>query len=166
MTSQNPTTAGSRPVAPLRPPRSGVGLYFLLLAVQTAGAAIILGNGVPIYRQLARDFARHQPQPGILWWEVAGVALIQTGYWLRPRLQLGPPQVCHVFISHLAGFVARLTFILASSTFALMFFVRFDQLPLTPPRIVMVLALLFSMFCYTLELERLAKAFQGPEGKT
>jgi len=66
---------------------------------------------------------------------------------------------------HLAGFVARLSFILASSTFAVMFFVRFEQLSLPPHRILMVLALLFSLFCYTLELERLARAIQGAEGR-
>ena len=71
----------------------------------------------------------------------------------------------HIVAGHLAGFVARLSFILASSTFAVMFFVRFEQLSLPPHRILMVLALLFSLFCYTLELERLARAIQGAEGR-
>jgi hypothetical protein len=59
--------------------------------------------------------------------------------------------------------VARLSFILASSTFAIMFLVRFEQLVLSPRRITLVLALLFSMFCYTLELDRLARSLHGPE---
>ena len=64
-------------------------------------------------------------------------------------------------VGHLAAFVARLSFILASSTFAVMFFVRFDQLSLPLHRILLVVALLFSLFCWTLELERLAKALHG-----
>jgi hypothetical protein len=110
---------------------------FALLSVQTAGAGIVLANGVPIYRQLASDFANHQPRPGILWWAVAAVGLIQVAYWLRVRFQ--PPLAAsgHVVIGHLAAFVARLSFILASSTFGVVFFVRFEQLSLPPHRILM-----------------------------
>jgi len=140
-------------------------LYALLLGVQTAGAVILIINGAPIYRQIARDFAAHRPHPGILWWAVAAVALIQIGYWSRRRLQLSPPQRGHVMIGHLVGFSARLIFVLASSSFALLFLIRFDQLSVPPRRVAMLLALLFSLFCYTLELERLARALNGTEAK-
>lgn len=140
-------------------------MYPFLLAVQTAGAAMVLVNGVPVYRQITTDFAHHQPRPGILWWAVAAVALMQVGYWLRVRLQPPMPASSHVLIAHLAAFVARLSFILASSTFTIVFFVRFEQLSLPPRRILMMLVILFSMFCWTSELERLAKALQGTEGK-
>jgi len=125
----------------------------------------VLVNGVPICRQLTSDFAHHEPQPGILWWAVATVALIQVGYWLRVRLRPPMPGSGHVLIAHLAAFVARLSFILASSTFTVVFFVRFEQLSLPPRRVFMMLALLFSMFCWTLELERLAKALHRTEEK-
>jgi len=141
-------------------------LYFFLLAVETAGAAIILANGVPIYRQLASDFANHRPEPGILWWGVVAVVLIQTSYWIRMRLQPRMPRNAHVVLGHLASFVARLSFIFASSSFTVLFLIRFEQLSLSPHRILMVLALLFSLFCYTLELERLARSLYGTEGKT
>jgi len=62
----------------------------------------------------------------------------------------------------LAFFVARLSFIFASASFTVIFFARFDQLSPPPHRILIVLALLFSFFCYTLELERLAKALSPP----
>ncbi|MGN6554554.1 MAG: hypothetical protein ACTHLW_12670 [Verrucomicrobiota bacterium] len=101
------------------------------------------------------------PHPGIVWWAVVAVVLIQVAYWLRVRLQPPLPGGGHVVIGHMAAFFARLIFILASSTFAVMFFVRFDQLSLPPHRVLLILSLLFSMFCWTLELERLAKALQG-----
>ena len=145
--------------------RNGLGLYFLLLAVQTAGAAIVLVHGVPIYRKLAGDFANHRPDPGILWWAVVAVVLIQTSYWIRMRLQPRMPRNAHVVLGHLASFVARLSFIFASSSFTVLFLVRFDQLSLPPHRILMVFALLFSLFCYTLELERLARSLHSTEGK-
>ena len=140
-------------------------MYPFLLALQTAVAAMVLVNGAPIYRQITTDFAPHQPRPVILWWAAAAVVLIQVGYWLRVWLQPPMPGSTHVLIAHLAAFVARLSFILASSTFTVVFFVRFEQLSLPPRRILMMLALLFSMFCWTSELDRLAKALQGTEGK-
>ena len=150
-------------VAPEAEPRRGLGFYFSLFAVQTVGAAIVLVNGVPIYRQIAGDFAKPEPHRGILWWAVAAVALIQVAYWLRVWLQPPLPRSGHVIIGHFAYFLARLSFIFASSTFAVVFFAHFEQLTLPPHRILMVLALLFSMFCWTLELERLAKALHGAE---
>ncbi len=138
-------------------------LYFLLLAVQTAGAALLLINGVPIYRQAVGDFSQHRPQPGILWWAVAAVGMIQGAYWTAMRLRVAPPKSGQVVIGHLAAFVARLSFIFASSSFTLIFIVRFEDLNLPFDRILMLLAMLFSMFCYTLELERLAKALHGLE---
>ncbi len=146
--------------------KQGAGTYFFLFGLQTVGMAMVFFKGVPIYRQLARDFAGHQPQPSILWWAAAAVGLIQAAYWARMRLQVSPSLVRQVLAGHLVSFAARLTFILASSTFGVMFLVRFDQLSLSPQRILMLLLLLFSVFCYTLELERLAKAFQGAEIKT
>ena len=154
-----------RPIAPPVRQRRRQGLYLFLVAAQTAGAAIVLVNGVPIYRQLVRDFSKHEPEPGILWWAVAAVALIQFAYWLRVWLQPSLPQSRHVVIGHLAYFVARLSFVFTSSTFAVVFLARYDQLNPSLPRTLVVLAMLFSLFCYTLELERLAKALHGTEGK-
>jgi len=138
-------------------------LYFLLLAVQTAGAGLLLNNALPIYRQAVGDFSKHRPHPGILWWAVAAVGMIQGAYWAAVRLRVGPPKRGHVVIGHLAAFVARLSFIFASSSFTLVFIVRFEDLGLPFDRILMILAMLFSMFCYTVELERLAKALYGIE---
>lgn len=155
MSNETPAAgAGSGPVA-----------YLSLVAVQTAGAAIVVANGVPIYRQITKDFAHHKPQPEILWWAIAALALMQTAYWLRVRLQPPMPRSAHVVIGHLAGFVARLSFILASSTFSVVFLVRFEELHFSTPRMLVLLGLLFAMFCYTLELEWLTRTLQKAEGK-
>jgi uncharacterized membrane-anchored protein len=161
MAIESTAAENNEPVARAMEAPRGPGLYLLLLAVQTAGVVMVLMNGVPIYRQMAGDFSKHQSQPGVLWWAVMAAALIQVAYWLRIRLQPPLPRGVHVVISHLVSFVARLSFVLASSSFAVMFLVRFEQLSLSPRRIALVLALLFSMFCYTLELDRLARSLQG-----
>src|SRR6266516_7764413 len=75
MASEN-TTAERIPAATAERRKSGgMGLYLSLVAVQTAGAAILLVNGVPVYRQITSDFAHHEPPPGVLWYAVAAVAL-------------------------------------------------------------------------------------------
>jgi hypothetical protein len=163
MATQGPAAESNPTTSRRGEKRCGLGVYYLLLAMQTGGASIVLINGIPIYRQMAGDFSKHQPQPAVLWWALVSVALIQIAYWLRLRLQPARPQGTHVLTSHLVSFVARLSFILASSTFGVMFFVRFEELSLSPSRISVVLALLFSMFCYTLELDGLARALQ-PRG--
>ncbi len=140
-------------------------MYLFLVALQAAGAAIILVNGAPIYRQMVKDFSRPEPHPGIGWWAVAAVAIMQGAYWLRIWHQPPLPQCRLVLASHLTSFLARLSFILASASFTVMFLVRFEELQPSLPRVVLLLAALFALFCYTLELERLAKALRHPEGK-
>ena len=156
--------------APETTPPTPTGLppvqYLGLVALQTVGAVIVLVNGVPIYRQIHRDVSHHEPNPSILWWALAAVVLIQGAYWIRIRLQPLMPRNGHVVLGHLAGFIARLSFVFTSSTFAVVFLARFDQLSLTWPRILLVIALLFSMFCYTLELERLGHALNGSNPAT
>ncbi len=138
-------------------------IYPLLLAVQTVGGVIVLVNGVPIYRQIVGSAGKPDPHPGILWWAVISVLLIQGAYWLRVWLRLVSPRGGYPFLGHLAQFAARLSFIFASSTFSTVFLARFEQLAFPPHRIAMVLLLLFSMFCWSLELERLARALNGTE---
>lgn len=144
-------------------PRTTPWIYPLLLAAQTAGATIVLANGIPIYRRLVGDTTTPDPHAGILWWAVAAVILIQSAYWLRVRLKPALPPGGFPVFGHLAQFAARLSFIFASSTFSVVFLARFEHLSLPPQRIAMILLLLFSMFCWTLELERLARALNGTE---
>lgn len=146
--------------------RPAAWIYPLLLAGQSTGAVMVLANGVPIYRRIVGDSSRLAPHPGILWWAVAAVVLIQVSYWLRVRLKPSLPPGGYPIFGHLAQFAARLSFVFASSTFSVVFVARFDQLSLPPHRIAMVLLLLFSMFCWTLELERLARALNGTESST
>lgn len=143
----------------------GLTTYFVLLAVQTAGAAMVLINAVPIYRQVVLDFSHHQSQPGILLWAVASVLLIQSAYWLRVKLQPPLPTKGNAFVGHIASFVARISFAFTNTTFLVVFINRFDDLTLSVWRIIGILVVLFSLSCWTLELERLAKALHGPKWK-
>jgi len=137
-------------------------LHFLLLLTETLGVAIVLWDGVPLYNQVVRDVSSHQPQPGVLWWAVAAVVLIQGSYWLRARSQQPPPWSGHPVISLVILFIGRLAFVFVTSIFSFVFLLHYEELDVPLYRTVMLLMLLFSMFCWTLDLERFARAL----GKT
>jgi len=140
---------------------NGPAKYFALVAVQAAGFGLVVVNGAPIYRQMAIDFSKHKPLPGIPWWGATAVVLMQGAYWLRVWLKPALPQSGNVVLGHVIAFVGRLSFILASSTFSLMFLVRFEELSLSLNRLLLLLGLLFSVFCFTQELEQLGRALNG-----
>ena len=134
------------------------GVHLLLLVAETIGVAIILGDGVPLYNQVVRNVESHKPQPGVLWWAVAAVVLVQGSYWLRARFQQPPPWNGHPVIAHVILFMGRLAFVFATSVFSFVFLVNYEKLDVPLYRIVMLMMLLFSMFCWTLDLERFARA--------
>lgn len=91
-----------------------------------------------------------------------GVGLIQGAYWLRTAtitsLKLKP----HLFFSHIALFVGRFSFIFGAALFTAIMYYRFPELEKSIPRFVVLVAVLFSIFCYALELEWLALELGGP----
>jgi cation transport ATPase len=143
----------------------GQWLYVALMAIQTTGAVVILWNVLPIYRQIVADASKHAPQPETLVWSAVAVAMIQSAFWLGRRLHPRLPQGRYLLTGQLVLFFARLCFVLATSTFSVVFVTRPHQLTLPPLRVVMLLAVLFSIFCYTQELERLGRSLQGLEEK-
>ncbi len=54
--------------------------------------------------------------------------------------------------------LSRLNFIFASAVFSAVYLVRFNELEISLWRFVLLSTVLFSIFCYTLELERLGRA--------
>ncbi len=143
----------------------GQGQYLSLIAVETAGAAAILWDGIPIYRDMMRDISGHRPQPGVLWWAWAGAILALSAYVLRVWLRPPMPQSSHAIAGHIISFVGRLSFVAATSTFSLVFINHFGELNLPPYRMAVILVLLFAIFCWNLELERLAKSLIGTAGE-
>jgi hypothetical protein len=132
--------------------------YSLLLGLEAAGAIVILWHGVPIYRSLLADtFIQHADGTSITW-AIVGILLIQVPYWistLKVFRWLSVPR--HIVASHVVTFLARLNFVFVSGLFAAVVFARGADLAFVPWRAAILAAVLFSMFCFSLELERLAK---------
>ena len=130
----------------------------VLLVMELCGATIILWHGVPIYRELlAGSFDRAAPLVRL--WGTVATVLIQIGYWFRylhPTLPSLPRQV---LIGHVLMFLARLNFIFTGGFFWAVFFVRFDQEKFSLSGTGLLFMILFSMFCVTLDVERIGAAF-------
>jgi hypothetical protein len=129
---------------------------FLVLALR--GAGIVLWHGVPIYRELlAGRFNRAEPLVRV--WVTLATALIEIGYWFRYLHQAAPSLSRQVFIGHVLMSLARLNFIFAGGVFSAVFFVRFDQAKFSLSGTGLLLVVLFSIFCVTLDIERIGAAF-------
>jgi len=134
-----------------------VHMYPLLLGLEVAGAIIILWHGVPIYRGLLEGTVQ-QTDFAIAIWAIVGILLIQTPYWistLKVFRLLSVPQ--HIYASHAVMFLARLNFVFVSGLFSAVVIVRAADLEFVAWRAALLGAVLFSMFCFSIELERLGK---------
>ncbi len=129
--------------------------------METAGLGIILWQGAPIYRRiLAGSVGPASPETLML--GLLGVGLIQVAYWLRraaiSSLKLKPL----LFLSHIVLFISRLSFIFGAALFTAIMYYRFPEFEKSIPRLAVLVAVLFSIFCYALELEWLASELGGP----
>jgi hypothetical protein len=135
-----------------------IGLYWILFLGQTIADATILSHVIPIFRRLVTSELYEKTSPKILVFGALGVTIIQVCYWLDhywfPTLRLG----YNAFLGHVILFLARLNFIFASAMFSAVYLVRFNELEISLWRFVILSTVLFSIFCYTLELERLGRA--------
>src|SRR5271165_1736720 len=84
--------------------------------------------------------------------------IIQVCYWLDQywfaTLRLG----YNPFLGHLILFLSRLNFIFAPAVFSAVYLVRFNELDISFWGLLILSIVLFSIFCYTLELERIGRA--------
>jgi hypothetical protein len=74
----------------------------------------------------------------------------------------------NLVVSHIVLFLGRLSFIFGTSFFALLAYRHLPQLVEVPDhsrfvlRLVLALMILFSLYCYSTELERLGVAMRPP----
>lgn len=137
------------------PPHS---LYISLFCCEAVGAAIISLKGIPIYRQLL--VGGHEPIPlsDILVWVFIAIALIQGPYWTGQKMFPQLTMRRRAFLGHVIQFVGRFGFLYVGGLFSVIFYSRFQEVDLSPGRVLVLLMALFSMFCWAQEIDRLSKA--------
>jgi hypothetical protein len=61
--------------------------------------------------------------------------------------------------------LSRLNFIFAAAVFSAVYLVRFNQVEISFGGFLILATVLFSIFCYTLELERIGRALVEPKDR-
>jgi len=137
-------------------------LSWLLFTAESTGALMILWNGVPIHQRLLMGHATQPEGPSVFILSAVAVILIQSAYWIR--LRCFPPLRFkrQLVLGHAIQFVGRLSFVFIGGMFSVVFFTRFEELEFSIWKALFLLAVLFSLFCYTLDFDRIAKAFSEP----
>jgi hypothetical protein len=156
---QNPISAPGRPSRTV----GDTSRYFVLLAMQTIGAAILFWYTVPLFRQALQDPGGHIARTENLVWSLSAIALMQAAYWIRHRLRSPLPQLRNAFFGYIVLFVARMSFVLATSVFGFVFIVRRPEFQIPTSRYFILIIALFALFCYTQELEQLGRALIGSD---
>ena len=142
--------------------------YLALVALQSAAALTLLVEIHRAFRIVVDDLGvLHTISPADLLTIVGAIFVSQIAYWYRlARVQL--PGWRHAALGHLLGFASRLSFIFGAAMFSLFFLRHAPDLSSNETGLVVlsrgaiVLVALFCLYCFTLELERLANASQRP----
>jgi hypothetical protein len=142
--------------------------YLFLLATQVAGTIIFVWKELPAFEQLLLNPGQQLQKDVYLDVSTFGIfCMMQIAYWCRVLYVPIPFRRPNLFLNHMALFFGRLCFIFGGSLFAV---VVFRHLPRLAPDFDLVLATgrgiifigcLFALFCTSLEMERLAQAFEG-----
>ena len=131
--------------------------YWCLFAVESAGMALILYEGVPVYRRLLTEPIENHPAQGILLPILLVVAVMQACYWIKQPLRPTFANVSHPLLAHLLMFFSRLSFIFAAGLFSLTLYRRLTDLRESLPGVGVLLLATFAQFCYARELDILGQ---------
>jgi len=141
---------------------SNVTRYLCFLALEVTGMALILWDGLPIYQRLF-DLERVATTEDrrIL---IFAVAAIQISYWHTLR-HVPPFEFSQrPFVAHVLLFVSRLSFVFASSLFALVAYRYSSMLSFNPLNVSLLVGILFSVFCFSRHLEAIGVLLlKGPK---
>jgi hypothetical protein len=149
-----------------KPKGSFTARWQFLFGAQTASTIILFWNAVPLYQEIRADPAAHEARPENLVWALSSIVLRQAGYWIYHRINSPPPQYPNALIGNVIRFVARMSFVFATSAFGLMFVTQKPGFHIPASRYVVTLLGLFSQYCYAQESDRLGRAFVGRNKKS
>ncbi|WP_246754691.1 hypothetical protein, partial [Rhizobium lusitanum] len=121
----------------------------------------------PIFSSMVANLGERQEIPvSSLIAVLSGTVVLQASYWARIRWVAVCPPCQSIFVAHVVSFAARLTFLFGGVFFSTIFFRHLPEASSLPPlgqavlRGVSIVMVLFGLFCYSTELERLAKAVE------
>ncbi len=144
--------------------RSREALFWYAVAAQVAGAQLFLWDALPGYRRLtAGETGVGTPKAFAL--AITAVVLMQSGYWLayraRPRLQLRR----RVVLGHFVLCLGEVSFFFINALASLVLLDLATKLQFVLWKFMVLIASIFSFFCYKCQLERLGEAMLGSPGE-
>jgi hypothetical protein len=144
-------------------------VYLGLLAVQTAAATVLFWVMFPLFRQMIMRIGEPLQMGRLVELEIVLATLtLHCAYWARYRWVAVAAPVHSPFLGHLVQFAGRSSFFFGGAVFSVLFFRHVPELAGLPSlgqalaRGFIVLWVLFALFCYSLELDRLGKAIEEP----
>ena len=145
---------------------SKTAIYLLLLAIQIGGAIAFVWQELPEFRQVLTNPGEQLAKDTHSELMTAGILLVmQISFWVRLLRIPIPFRRPNVFLNHLFLFFGRLSFIFGSALFSVVVFRHLPELDreadifLMLLRGIMLVGALFTLFCASLEVERLGQAF-------
>ena len=149
--------------------RSTAIAYAALLSAQTLIAGLLFWIMIPIFQQvISRVGETLDIGTDTAVAVIGGALILQCCYWARLYWVPVPAPFRSVVVAHLLMFASRTSFFFAGALYSAVFFRYLPALAAFPPvaealaRITALFGCLFALFCYSLELERLAKAIAEP----
>jgi hypothetical protein len=139
--------------------------YLSLFALQTIGTVMLYWKIVPLYRLLSADPTTYGRRADTTLWSLAAIALIQVGYWVRYRTDPATPNLVSITLGHIAVFLSRLVFTLATAVFSFIFISQKLASEMPVLRYVLTVVGLFSLFLYSQELHHLGTRLMRREKK-
>lgn len=146
---------------------SSVRSYLMCLTFLSVAAFVILAAIGWVFRTLIDGLGvLHRASPLELGLLIGAIYAFQSAYWYRIK-SISIPQWRSIVLGHVLGFTSRLSFIFGGALFSLFFLRHVPELSSSEgafvllPRVAILLASLFCLYCYSLELERLANALQS-----
>ncbi|KQT50881.1 hypothetical protein ASG43_06390 [Aureimonas sp. Leaf454] len=147
--------------------RRNLFLYVCVLAVQTAAASFLFWVIFPLFRRMILWLGEPQEISPVVDAEILlGALLLNCAYFARYRwIEVRSP-FRSALVGHLVQFASRISFFFGGTLFSALFFRHLPELDRLPsleealPRVALILWVLFALFCYSLELDRLGKAIE------
>jgi hypothetical protein len=140
-------------------------LYLLLFTIQIACAIFVVGTVIPAFRELSLHLGEQSENDSYDRYTTIFVLLsMQAAYWYRFLAVPIPFRTPNAILSHLSLFIGRMSFIFGAALFSLVIFRHLPELGkdvdliISTRRGLLLFGLLFALFCFTLEWERLGTA--------
>ncbi|MBK3745030.1 hypothetical protein G3A39_38195 [Paraburkholderia aspalathi] len=144
-------------------------LYAALLLGQTASTFLLFWMVFPIFINLVTHLGEIQDIRMLDQAVIIGSSvLLHCFYWSRLKWVSIVRPCRNIVVAHFCSFASRVSFFFGGALFSVVFFRHIPELDFFPPftqataKLLYLVAILFGLFCYSTELDRLAKAIEGP----